>query len=316
MTGQSRWIFALALGTLLTLTGSLRADTTNTAPDFKEVYQLLRDNLPGVTDESLNRAAVEGLLSQFDGKVSLAGGSADTSTMMAKSTVLEDSVAYLRVGRVEAGLANGLKTAYRALATTNKIAGTVLDLRFASGDDFTAAQTMAKPIKAIASPLTILVNGETRGAAETLAAALRAAGAGLIIGSPTAGESTTFKELPLQNGERLHIVTTNSQPAVSVQPDIAVAVNAADERAFLEDPYAPPAADQTQASVNTNNYLPFIDHTSEADLVRAKIKDGAEDESTTPVRPPEPQKPFIHDPALARAVDLIKGLAALHRAHS
>src|SRR5258706_1214895 len=103
MTGQSRWIFALALGTLLTLTGSLRADTTNAAPDFKEVYQLLRDNLPGVTDESLNRAAVEGLLSQFNGKVSLAGGSADTSTMMAKSTVLEDSVAYLRVGRVEAG---------------------------------------------------------------------------------------------------------------------------------------------------------------------------------------------------------------------
>ena len=45
--------------------------------------------------------------------------------------------------------------------------------------------------------------------------------------------------------------------------------------------------------------------------MRAKIKDGDEDENT-PVQPTGPPKPFIHDPALARALDLVKGLAALH----
>ena len=53
----------------------------------------------------------------------------------------------------------------------------------------------------------MLVNGETRGAAEALAAALHQAGAGLIIGSPTAGAATSFKEFPLSNGERLRVAT-------------------------------------------------------------------------------------------------------------
>lgn len=319
MTGQSRWIFAFTLGALLALPGRVHADTTNAAPAFKEVYQLLLDNLPGATDESLNRTAVNGLLSQFPGQVSLVGGSADdnaTAAALGRTMVLEGNIAYLRVERVEGGLANGLKTAYNALATNNKIVGTVLDLRFAGGDDLAAVQTMAGSIKTIAAPLTILVNGETRGAAEALAAALRTADAGLIIGSPTAGESATFKELPLPDGERLRITTTNGQPAASVQPDITVTVSAEDECSFMADPYAALKPDETKATVNTNSYLPFIDHTSEADLVRAKIKDGDEDESTAAAMPVEPQKPFIHDPALARAVDLIKALAALHPARS
>jgi len=39
------------------------------------------------------------------------------------------------------------------LAATNKIAGTVLDLRFANGDDFEAAQTTAKLFASMKSPL-------------------------------------------------------------------------------------------------------------------------------------------------------------------
>jgi hypothetical protein len=93
-----------------------------------------------------------------------------------------------------------------------------------------------------------------------------------------------------------------------VQPDIAVKVSLDDERAYLENPYADLAQGVTNSSEATNNLSPFIDHTSEADLVRAKIKDGGQNEDSPPPRPAEPQKPFIHDPVLARAVDLIKGL--------
>ncbi len=201
MTRRFLSLFALALTGWLATPCARGADTTNPAPDFKEVYDLLRTNLTGVTDENLNRAAVQGLVSQFPGKVALVGGAADGSaipqggTALSKSAILENDVVYLRVGRVVGNLANELSAACRALTATNKVAGIVLDLRFAGGDDSTAAQATEKLFAAkkfISEPLVVLVNGETRGAAERLAAALRHAGAGLIIGSPPAGEAATF----------------------------------------------------------------------------------------------------------------------------
>jgi hypothetical protein len=356
MTRRFLSLFALAVTGWLAMPCAWGTDTTNPAPDFKEVYDLLRTNLTGATDDNLNRAAIEGLLSRFPGKVSLVGGAADGSaipqggTALSKSAVLENDVVYLRIGRIAGNLANELSAACRALTTTNKIAGVVLDLRFVVGDDSASAQATANLFaskKIVAGPLVVLVNGETRGAAETLAAALRHAGAGLIIGSPTAGEAATFKEFPLRDGERLRIATppvkSGNGPAISsggLQPDIAVTVGADDERAFWENPYASPAQNNSPG-VATNNLLPFMDHISEADLVLQKQHDGktigtsefhtrdmdltgprlirrpggdnAGNEDSAPARVAEPHKPVIHDPVLARAVDLIKGLAVVHQ---
>ena len=353
MTRRFFSLSALALAALFAAGGSLRADTIpphGTAPDFKEVYELLRTNLPDATAENLNRAAVEGLLSRFPGKVSLIGGAADGSAApqvgpaLSKSAVIESNVAYLRIGRVVASVADELSAAYRALAGTNKIAGVVLDLRFADGSDDTAAQAAAKlfTIKKItAGPLAVLVNGETRGAAEALAVALHQAGAGLIIGSPTAGAATAFREFPLSNGERLRVaaapVSSGGSMISRVQPDIAVTVTTGDERVFFDNPYQTIATASTNSSPASTNFLPYVDHTSEADLVRQRQKDGkligtsefhtrdtdlpgtrlirrpggdnAGDEDSTPARAAEAQKPVISDPVLARAVDLIKGLA-------
>jgi len=339
---------ALALGALLAAGGSLRAETILThgqAPDFKEVYELLRTNLAGATAENLNRAAIEGLLAQFSGKVALVGGAAGLpgGPALSKSVVIESNVAYLRIGCVTANLADELSAAGRALAGTNKIAGVVLDLRFADGSDDTMAQAAAKLFaakKIMAGPLAVLVNGETRGAAEALAAALHQAGAGLILGSPTAGEAIAFREFPLSNGERLRIA---SAPAASggsmlsrMQPDIAVTVTAGDERVLFDNPYQTIATGNTNSSPGTN-FLPFVDHTSEADLVRQREKDGKAigtsefhtrdvdllgprlirkqggdgdgDEDSALSHAAEPQRPVIRDPVLARAVDLIKGLS-------
>ena len=131
-----------------------------------------------------------------------------------------------------------------------------------------------------------------------LASELRAARAGLIFESVVAQAQT------------------NRETTALPQSDIAVAIGAEDERALMENPYAAPAPDDTNSPAATNNLLPFVDHTSEADLVRAKIKDGDEDESFPASRQTEPPKPFIRDPVLARAVDLIKGLAIVHAPHS
>jgi hypothetical protein len=211
---------------------------------------------------------------------------ADTPNLaLAKSGILESNMAYLRVSHVSAGLPDEIGAANRALAATNKIAGTVLDLRFADGDDAVAATATASLLAAKKLPLAILVNDRTGGAAVALATTLRAARAGLIFGSASA----------------------------AVKPDISVAENPADAKKFFENPYAAPATNEVAALPGTNEFVSWVDHTSEADLVRAKIKDGDEFENPPPPHTAGPQKPVIRDPVLARAVDLIKGLAVVHQ---
>jgi hypothetical protein len=201
-----------------------------------------------------------------------------------KSAVLENDVVYLRVGAVGKTLAAEIQSAQSDLAATNKIAGTVLDLRFADGDDADAAKAAADLFAGKKLPLAILVNDETRGAAENLATDLRTARAGLIFGGST-----------------------------EIKADIAVTVKSGDEKKFFENPYASLSQSETNSSAGTNDFSTFIDHTSEADLVRAKIKDGDEDENSAPAARPAPAKPVIRDPVLARAVDLIQGLAVVRQ---
>jgi hypothetical protein len=205
-----------------------------------------------------------------------------TNLALAKSEILEGNVAYLRVSHVAAGLPDEIGAANRALTATNKIAGTVLDLRFADGDDAAAATAAANLLAVKKLPLAILVNGGTRGAAVTLATTLRESRAGLVFGSVPA----------------------------AVKADISVEETPSDEKKFFENPYAASATNAVAALPDTNDFLPWVDHTSEADLVRAKIKDGDEFENPPP-HAAGPQPPVIRDPVLARAVDLLKGLAVL-----
>ena len=354
MTRRFLRLFTLALAGWLAMRCPAHAGPTNPAPDFKEVYELLRANLPEATDGTLNRAAVSGLVSQFPGKVALVGGPMDGTpgspgaASLGKSGVIENNVVYFRVSRVTGSLAGELAAARRALTGTNKVVGAVLDLRFAGGDDYASAQKTAelwlaaKAARPVAGPLVVLVNGGTSGAAEALVAALRKAGAALVIGSPTAGAAMTFKEFPLKDGERLLIATApvkvdgQALPTGGLKPDIAVVVSAEQERAFWDNPYGTLAQNTAVAQVASNRFLPYIDHTSEADLVRQKQKDGKSlnappmvsrdgpgrvqnedtdgDDDSEPPPSAKAQKPVLRDPVLARAVDLVKGLAVVREA--
>jgi hypothetical protein len=210
-----------------------------------------------------------------------------TGAALAKSGVFENDAAYLRVGHVGKNLADEISAAENSLAATNKIAGIILDLRFADGDDLDSVKAVANLFASKKLPLAILVDGQTRGAAAKLAVELRDAHDGLIFGG-----------------------------SAEIKPDIAVTVKMEDEKKFFENPLGTLAQDETNSAASTNNFSSFVDHTTEADLVREKIKDGDQDENSAPTIPAEPQKPFIRDPVLARAVDLIKGLAIVRQSHA
>jgi hypothetical protein len=205
------------------------------------------------------------------------------------AAIFETNVLCIRASRVTGNFPEQLRAVQPASRTT----GTILDLRFADGENG-GAKAAVELFSAAKSPLVILVNGQTRGAAADLAVQLRAAKAGIVIGS------------------------TNAPGKIS--PDITVAVSADDEKKFQENPYASPVTNRTAPFSATNNLLAFVDHTSEAELVRKRIKDGGEDGGiVTPRAEPaqpvirEPTQPVIRDPALARAVDLLKARAVLHQ---
>lgn len=201
---------------------------------------------------------------------------------LARSVVFEGNVGYLRIGKTDKDLLDGIPAALNRLEATNAIAGIVVDLRFAGGIDTADLQAIERQLEQPKLPLAILINGQTAGASAKLAEDLREENTGLVFGSA----------------------------AENFQPDIQVSINSEDEKMFLSDPYAE-LRRGIYAVDSSTNLLPLveIDHTTEADLVREKIKDGDQDDSDHAITP---QNPFIHDPVLARGVDFIKGVAALH----
>jgi hypothetical protein len=334
-----------------------RAAPAGDPPKFDEVYQLLRSNLDGVSQADLDRAAVTGLLGQFPGQAMLEESNSaaipSASGALSKVTLYDDSCAYFRIGTVEGDLAQKLRAAYDGLARTNKskIKGVILDLRFAGGSDYAAAAAAAdcflnseQPLlnwgagsaratqktNAITAPVAILVNSRTAGAAESLAAALREADIGLILGGATAGQANIFKEFALANGQKLRIATAQIKLgdgtvlAKALKPDITVETSLADEKAWLDDPYnmlhpsPPPKNASATNSVLTRTNQQSRRPTNEAELVRQHTAGETSDPDQKPeliAEPEEPAPPVISDTALARALDLLKGLAVIQQSH-
>jgi hypothetical protein len=281
------------------------------------------------------------------------GGQAPAASTLGKAIIYDDSYAYFRVLKVETNLATELMASYRELDATNKskIKGVVLDLRFAGGTDFAAAAAAAdcflnadqpllesggvmthstKKDNAITVPLAALINSQTSEAAEGLAAILRQTSTGLLLGSESAGRASLFKDFPLNDGGKLRIAVGEIKLgdgtvfSGGIKPDIAVKTNPDEEKAYWEHPYEAPAqagntnaaGTNVAASVTPTNGGAFR-RFNEAELVREQ-RDGAdlEAEFTPGGRyQPDPSVKVVRDPALARALDLLKGLAVVQKAH-
>ena len=371
-------------GLLVALAGPSAAPAaTNQAPDFQEIYNLIRTHAAGVNDAELNRAAVQGLVNALSPKVSLSSNNTPVKPpveipLLGPSTVFENDIAYLRVRRVGDGLAPAVRSACQRLSSSNRLSGLVLDLRYADGTDYAAAVAVVdlfvsrntpllnwgdgmvsshEKTNAIRLPVVVLVNHETARAAEALAALVRQTGTGLILGSPTAGQAMVMQDFPLKDGEHLHIATVpvtlgngSTLPAQGIKPDISVTVSPENERAYYKDAFAvlpgTPSPDGTVAAgaspTNSASQAMARGRLNEAELVRQhkqgsvqnasasgpvrmseaelvrEHKQGIDPDSDSdeaPAPQPEAAAPVVNDPVLARALDLLKGLAVIQQNH-
>ena len=318
-------------------------------PDFKEVFDLLRANAASLNETTLNRAAVEGLLAKLGGHAWLVDpispAPETNAAPVSSSAIFDESYGYIRIARVDRRLPDQFTSAFEKLAATNKLKGLVIDLRFANGKDYNAAARVAdhflgseQPLldwgsgsakstdktNAFRQPVAILINHLTMGAAEALAAVLRQKDVGLLIGTNTAGQASITRDFPLTNGEVLRIAVApiksgDGEVVERLKPDIQVDVNPDDERVYFTDAYKVLRPGSGAMSTNvaslsvTNKPRRRI---NEAELVRM-LREGEnlDDEPARPARF-EPAKPVITDPALARAIDLLKALAVVRHTRS
>jgi hypothetical protein len=134
------------------------------------------------------------------------------------------------------------------------------------------------------------------------------------------------QDYPLANGDRLRIasapITLGDGIRLSTEglkPDIDVTVGVEDERAFYADAFMvvqttnQPANSSNNVASETNESLERVPF-NEAELVREhKAGENPDEEDKNIKRVPEPRVPIVSDPALARALDLLKGLAVVRQ---
>ena len=285
---------------------NVRGQSTNAAPDFNEVFGLIKSNLAGGNESDLNQTAVNGLLEQLHGKAALVNSPDDTNAPVHQAAEVdiqgfEGGLERIRLTEMAEGLAGRITAAQQKFSSTNTNAlkGVVLDLRFADGTDYSAAAAVARMFikregalldwgegmvnastndQAIVAPMVVLVNNRTAGAPEALAAVLRQNAQALILGQTTAGEATAGKLFPLKNGQYLRVATASVKlgdgqmlTAAGVKPDIIVSVRPEDARAYYDDPYKDLTADNGPAGAgNVGRGAGSRTRLTEADLIRQR----------------------------------------------
>lgn len=314
-------------------------------------------------DRELNEAAVRGILDHLGHGAKIIeppkpGEAKESPPDMAKSDVIGEQIHYIRFGKLGRFTADVLDSVM-AKVPCDKTNGLILDLRFVKGDDFADAAAVAGRflpkgaplfmLKGVAkeeprrfgasfdkpctvTPLIVLVNAETSGSTEALAAALRDQQRAAVIGSVTAGEAAERVELPLVGGKKLALAVRQAVlPDGSrffpsgVIPDVPVKMDLDLQRKLL---LGPDAQKDLRASLEPKVSKRRI---NEAELVRAHESDektaARNGKNGAPAAKPEPEPPAgdketrnenvkVEQPPdlmLTRALDILKGLRVLRR---
>jgi Peptidase family S41 len=306
--------------------------------DLKEFLNVLREHYIGaskVNDLEISRATVQGLLDRLAPGASLlvAPASGDQDESPFRSEILDNRIGYLRLGALTTDHLGELDAALQTI-TSRPLNAAVLDLRATPpGSDFelgakvcerfcpkgrvlftvkrpNAGQEMiltSKEDPRFKGVLVVLVDSDTSGAAEVIAAVLRTQAKALVIGQNTKGEAVEFSELPLPSGRRLRLAVAEVALPENVlvfpggvKPDVPVEVPAATTgailKAGLEGGVAPMVIETERPRMNEAALVAGTN--PELDALQAAQRNKGEKPKTT-----------LRDAMLQRALDAITTIA-------
>lgn len=284
-----------------------------------------------LSDAEIAAAAAAGVLQRLGATAQMLslgeGKSAEETAVIGKQGMFKPATAYLRVAALRKNAAEEIKVALSKMTVEQPLEGMILDLRFANGDSFEDAAAVAglflarsKPLFVLENtnlgqkerfentrdplfpqtPLVVLINGETRGAVEALAATLQLHKRALLIGRASAAQCFATSDLPLDDGKLLRLATRKvalkegeTLWARPVEPEIAVRVALEEERGMVFG--TAPKREKKPAPVTS------VFPRSEAELLSA-YESPAE---PRPARPATTLEEQTDDPVLQRALDVL-----------
>ena len=251
---------------------------------------------------------------------------------------MDGRIGYLRLGSLNGANLQAMDKGLGNFAAKN-VDALIIDLRSSQGpSDFAMAAEFAKrfcpkgkPLFTLRKPamrqdrvfssdhdpvfqglIMVLADGDTSGAAEAIASALRFYDKALVIGQPTAGRAVEYSDLPLPGGKILRVAVAEAVSPEGrslfpegIKPDLPVDLPAAEKRQIF------------QLSVE-KGMGPFVYETGRPHMNEAALLAGTNPEveewgaaQQRRGRGAEKQPP--HDPVLQRALDVVTSLEVYQR---
>ncbi|HEX4653853.1 MAG TPA: S41 family peptidase [Candidatus Udaeobacter sp.] len=307
--------------------------------DLQAVMTLLKNNFTdpeAISDTELNRATVQGLIMRLPRGIALLPGKENAPALPSNAfygEIIAGHTGYVRLGSLNSANLQSLDKTLTTFAA-KKVNALIVDLR---ATDATTEMSLAaefakrlcprgKTIFALRKPagrqdrvfnsdrdpgfhglIMVLADGDTIGAAEAMAAALRFYDKALVIGQPTAGRAAEYSDSPLPNGTILRLAVAemispegHSLFPEGVKPDLPVDMPVTDKRQIFQL-----SSDKGMA--------PFVyeagrPHMNEAALLAGTNPDVEAAEAAQQRRGRSAEKQPPHDTVLQRALDVITSL--------
>src|SRR5437764_13455654 len=305
--------------------------------DLQAAISLLKSNFTNpdaITDTELNRATIQGLMVRLPHGVMLLPNR-ESASMEAPiafySEILDGHTGYVRLGSLNSANLQALDKSLSSFAT-KKVDALVIDLRAGQAtNDFAMAAEFAKRFcpkgKALFSLrkpaarqdrsfnsdrdpafqglIVALIDSDTAGSAEAVAADLRFYDKALLVGQASAGRAVEYSDLPLPSGKILRVASAEAVMADGqslfpggVKPDLPVEMSVADKRQIFR-------------LSGEKGMTPFVYETERPHLNEAALIAGTNPEldiSDAQRRSRAREKQPARDSVLQRALDVVTSL--------
>jgi hypothetical protein len=282
-----------------------------------------------IDNASRQKALLEGLLLRLGAGADLnQAGNATSKPVPFLAEILDGRIAYIRLGAMDAAALKQTDSALGNFADKS-IPAVILDLRgIPNGTEFDIAADLArrfcpkgKILFTIEKPnakqeriltadrdavfhgiLVVLTDADTSGAAEALAATLRANSSGMIVGAKTTGGAVEFSEFPIGGGKTIRLAVSRvSLPGSGpifpngVKPDIEITLPAETQKKIFEL-----SKDKGVSQFVFDIERPRMNEAALVANTNPEISSAAEsDDDSEPLR----------DTVLQRAVDLVTAIS-------